>query len=566
MLCFIAIKEKVNILSKKVGTNYFLIIWEQNYLICVSIGTMFIKETVVKKNNKEYRCSLLVESIRVNGKPRHKTICNVSNWSKEKIDNFKTLLKSSEKPITTSDLTFVQGKKFGALLVFKQLADELGITKSLPKGKTKQLALLLIIGRILTQGSRLKLCRWSENQEISSILKLDGFSEDALYKALINLSNEQSQIETKLSNFRHKASSNRMFLYDVTSSYLEGTKNELAEYGYNRDKKKGKKQIVIGLLTDKNGNPFSIMAFKGNTSDNQTVFEQLQKIKKQFAVEDITFIGDRGMLKSSQIEDVVCEGFSYITAITKPQIQKLLNEKILQPELFDENVSEVELDGIRYVLKKNPQRIMDLMYNRLSKYNKVSEKAKSLTEKLYKSGKCKIESALKEMNTLIKKFKLDNWLEVYSEERVIKLKINEEKYLSETMLDGCYVIKTNVNQNELSVEEVHDSYKYLSKVERAFRTLKTGHLELRPIFLQKEAQTRGHVLVSMLAYILVLEFINRTKDLGMRLDEMVEILDNIQTVIVDLPEGKSQKLVPSVSDKAKSILNALNISLPKRLK
>ena len=186
-------------------------------------------------------------------------------------------------------------------------------------------------------------------------MDLEAFNEDTLYKNLNWLHDNQSSIEKRLFRNR-KVESSELFLYDVTSSYLEGDKNELADWGYNRDKKRGKKQIVIGLLCDDEGIPVSVEVFPGNTGDLSTLSSQIHKLSARFGCSKVTMVGDRGMIKSAQVEAIKEAGFHYITAISKPEIESLVKRGVIQLDLFDDKLVEVEDNGVRYVLRRNPKQ------------------------------------------------------------------------------------------------------------------------------------------------------------------------------------------------------------------
>jgi len=208
-----------------------------------------------------------------------------------------------------------------------------------------KLALWQVIARVIDQGSRLSVVRLAGSHTACDVLNLGKFNEDDLYDNLYWLWENQAKIEDRLFEKRNGMKRNedkqQLFLYDVTSSYLEGTENKLAAFGYGRDGKKGKRQIVIGLLCDETGIPLSIEVFKGNTKDPATFGSQVRKVVERFGGGEVTFVGDRGMIKSGQIEDLNKEGFHYITAITKPQIEKLLKTGVIQMELFDQDLAEV---------------------------------------------------------------------------------------------------------------------------------------------------------------------------------------------------------------------------------
>ena len=228
------------------------------------------------------------------------------------------------------------------------------------------------MARVIDQGSRLSAVRFAANHAACDILDLEAFHEEHLYDNLDWLAENQQHIEKKLYAKRHGSHQVELFLYDVTSSYLEGEQNELAAFGYNRDGKRGKKQIVIGLLCDPSGTPLSIEVFAGNTQDTQTFGQQVVKVATRFGGGAVTFVGDRGMIKGPQIEQLQADNaheFHYITAITKPQIEKLLREQKIQIGLFDQEVGEVQLpEGVRLVLRRNPLRAEEMKRSRQSKY------------------------------------------------------------------------------------------------------------------------------------------------------------------------------------------------------
>jgi len=274
-----------------------------------------------------------MENYREDGKVKHRIISNLSKWPDDLISGFERILKGG-KITSVSDLQFTQGKSVGAISAVMEIAQCLGIKQALGNSKQGHLALFQIAGRIITQGSRNYLANeWVKNQAVESVFNMGDFNEDSLYDNLDWLAKNQDTIERKIFNYRSKDKAiKEVFLYDVTSSYFEGDKNELADYGYNRDKKQGKKQIVIGLLTDKDGYPLSIEVFKGNTGDTKTVSNQLQKLKENFGVERVVFVGDKGMIKSIQIDEITSQEYkwNYLTTITKQQIETLIPDYALE--------------------------------------------------------------------------------------------------------------------------------------------------------------------------------------------------------------------------------------------
>ncbi|MSO21709.1 MAG: hypothetical protein EXQ58_00335 [Acidobacteria bacterium] len=220
-----------------------------------------------------------------------------------------------------------------------------------------RLALWQLAARVLEQCSRLSAVRLAQVHAACDVISIRrGFDENDLYANLSSLSEHQEGIEKRLFAKRRGQQKPELFLYDVTSSYLEGEDNAYGAYGYGRDGKKGKKQIVIGLLCDEQGAPVSTKVLRGNTQDTKTFAAQLQKATERFGCERVTFVGDRGLIKSGQVEDLSQAGFHYITAITKPQIDTLIQARLIQLELFAAEVCEVEREGVRYVLRRNPLR------------------------------------------------------------------------------------------------------------------------------------------------------------------------------------------------------------------
>src|SRR5499425_2119125 len=279
---------------------------------------MYIDTSHITRDGKTYTRHLLRESYRAHGKVLHRTLANVSHCSDAEIEAIRLALRHKEELEhlgTIQDaLTLQQGPSFGAVWTVYHVARRLEIAQALGTTREGKLALWQVIARVIDQGSRLSAVRLAMSHAACDVLGLGPFDEDALYENLDWLAGAQAAIEDRLFAQRQKTQPASLFLYDVTSSYLEGTQNELAAFGYNRDGKKGKRQIVIGLLCDEDGQPVSIEVFPGNTQDPQTFATQINKVKARFGVQAITFVGDRGMIKGQQIEDLAQQGLHYMTA------------------------------------------------------------------------------------------------------------------------------------------------------------------------------------------------------------------------------------------------------------
>ncbi len=529
---------------------------------------MFIKRTVKKQGDKEYPSIALVEGYRENGKVKHRTITNLSKWDSKLVDGLEKLLKDGkiENKVENFDVDSIgSGKSIGAIYVLDKLANDLGIKKALGDSQNSKLILAIIYGRILNQGSRLSLVYWQDNQAIKEVIGIDKFNEDQLYRAMDWLDNNQEEIEIKLWKHRYGSKPPELFLYDVTSSYFEGNENELAEYGYNRDGKKYKKQIVIGLLTDQDGMPIAVRVFKGNTQDPKTVETQINALAKKFGVNRVTFVGDRGMIKSDQKSLIEGKEWYWITATTKAQINTLIKEDIIQLSLFEETLCEVTKDNIRYILRRNPVRMKEIRENRQSKVDKLLKKLEVSNKYLAEHPKAKIETQVKNLNSYINSRNLKDYIKLETNERIIRTTKDEKTLEKIQELDGCYVIQTNAPEEYLKTETVHSRYKDLAEIEEHFKNMKTTSLEIRPIFHRKTARTKALVFITMLARTITKAFEEKTNSIGGTLDHKIKTLNYIQYNTVDT-KGCKIKFIPKIVDETKNmILKTLNIKLPQLL-
>ena len=306
------------------------------------------------------------------------------------------------------------------------------------------------------------------------------------------MSEQQSRIEDRLYTYRQKENESRkgahtLCLYDVTSSYLEGEKNELAAYGYNRDKKKGKKQIVIGLLTNIQGVPMSVSVFKGNTPDTETVPDQIKTIAQRFKAKQVVMVGDRGMIKTPQKTALNEVDFNYITAITKKQIDTLLKKGAIQLGLFDTEVVEVVDQDKRYLLRRNPLRKEEVEKNRESRRECLHKKVQEANHYLNKHPKANPLVQLKRLQEKLITLGCNRFCCLLIKARELVIEVDADALKNEAQLDGCYVLETDVLSTEMTTAEVHNTYKGLAKVETAFRTMKTSCLEIRPLYVRKES-------------------------------------------------------------------------------
>ena len=529
---------------------------------------MYVQET--KPPFAKEPIILLRESYREDGKVKKRNVGNISHLPKEEIEAIKLALKHkgnlAELVSVKEDLKLKQDRSVGAVATVYQVAQRLHIVKALGAGTQGKLALWQVIARVIEQGSRLSAVRLANAHAACEILSItEDFNEDKLYENLRWLCENQQAIEDSLFKLRRGDNPPTLFLYDVTSSYLEGHCNALAWWGYNRDGKKGKMQIVIGLLCDESGEPVSTEVFAGNTQDTCTFASQVKKASERFGCERVTFVGDRGMIKSGQIEALKKEGFHYITAITKPQIESMLAAGVFQMSLFDSKVCEVEKDGVRYVLRRNPLRAEEIAWSRRDKRRSVEALLKKKNVYLAEHPKAQVDVAKREVAEKIKRLKIGEWLSVASDGRTLRLAEDEAAYLEAGRLDGCYVIKTDLPVAVASAQVAHDRYKDLAMVEQAFKVCKTEHLEMRPLHLRSEASTRGFAVVVMLAYLIRRELSRCWRDFDLMVAEGISELTQLCVHTVFICGKKMFNSVPEPRESSLELLKSAGIKLPEVL-
>lgn len=519
-------------------------------------------------NGKSYESIYLRESYRDGPHVRKRDIANLTHCDPKEIAAIELALKFKGDLSALGSLDRIQlrqGLSVGAVWTVYEVARRLGIDTALGHDFSGQLALWQVLARVLDQGSRLSAVRLAQVHAACDVVGIQrGFDENDLYANLGWLSQQQEKIEDCLFA-RRPGQKPELFLYDVTSSYLEGENNALGAYGYNRDGKKGKKQIVIGLLCDERGEPLSTEVFRGNTQDPATFASQVKKTSQRFGCEHVTFVGDRGMIKSGQIQDLAQAGFHYITAITKPQIQTLVKAGRLQMDLFDSELCEVSDEGVRYVLRRNPLRADELSASRADKKASVERLRGTLDRYLTEHPRARASTAERTVRAKIAQLKLNGWLTVEVEGRSLKLTVDQSALDEVSSLDGCYVLKTDLPESAAAKQVVHDRYKDLAEVEQAFRHCKTAHLEARPIYVRTAEHTRGHVLVVMLAYLIRRDLSRAWTALDVTVEEGLNRLQTLCSTEIRVDGAGSCLRIPAPSPATLPLLQSLHIQTPKLL-
>ncbi len=528
---------------------------------------MYITEVLTKTQKGEisHRCILLRESYREGGKVKNRTVANLTHSNPNEVAAMRLALahKDDLRVLkSVDDVELQQGKSMGASWLVYEVARRLGIEEALGGGREGKLGLWQVMARVMDQGSRLSAVRLAQVHAACDILGMrEGFNEEDLYQNLGWLSEQQGAMEKRLFRARRGGKKAELFLYDVTSSYFEGQQNAMACWGYSRDKKSGKKQVVVGLLCDEEGDPVSVEVFTGNTQDYETLGSQVQKAGEQFGCKRVTWVGDRGMIKRAQIRVLKEAHFHYITAITKPQIEKLLRTGIFQMELFDEEVCEVVDEGVRYLLRRNPKRVKEIVGNREGKKKTIEGLCHKKNAYLLEHPRAQVAPALNEVRGKMERLKVDRWLKVETDGRRLELKEDAEALAEEARLDGCYVVKSDLPP-EIDKQTIHDRYKDLAEVEQAFRTCKTGLLQMRPWYVQLEKSTRGHALVVMLAYLITHALQQAWANFDLTVEEGLKELSMLCSMEMRMKGQGPCHRIPMPRQTSAQLLQAASVRLP----
>lgn len=529
---------------------------------------MYVDVSSLRQGDKTYTRYLLRESYREHGRVKHRTIANLSRCSAAEIEAIRLALRHKDKLPTPGseppEIILKQGRSYGAVYVVHEAARSLGIVAALGDTRDGQLALWQVIARVIDQGSRLSAVRLAQAHAAAEILGLRRFDEDDLYTNLDWLATQQPEIERCL--FERLGPSRGLFLYDVTSTYLEGKDNAFGAFGYNRDRKRGKQQIVVGLLCNDAGRPLAIEVFPGNTQDTKTFASQVDKVATRFGGGEITFVGDRGMIRGPQIKALHEEGFHFITAITKPQIEVLLTQGVLQMSLFDAPLAEVTTTkGERYILRRNPARADEIAASRDDKFTALSTAVTTANGYLATHPRGDPATQLRNLRNRAGKLRISRWTSFQLERRTITVTKDADALNEAAKLDGCYVLKTDLSQGAAAKDVIHDRYKDLARVEWAFRESKTVHLEMRPVNVRLQSRTRGHALVVMLAYSIIHTLTDHWRGLDLTVEEGLDRLATLCMAEIHLAGKPISHRLPIPCDSVQQLLDAAEVRLPSRI-
>ena len=466
---------------------------------------MHVAAVPSRQKSGEYSSVLVRQSYREDGKVKHRTLANLSKLPPAVIETVRAMLRGEQVGPLAQAFEIVRARPHGDVLAVLGQLRKLGLDKLLaarPR-REREISVAMIVSRILKPNSKLATARSWQSSTLAASLGVEDADEDELYAAMDWLLEAQPKVETKLAE--QHLSEGGLVLYDLTSVYLEGSKCELAMRGYSRDGKRGLPQIEFGLITDREGRPVAVDVFEGNVADPSTVAAQVDKLKNRFGIADVVLVGDRGMLTSARIEALKeVGGIGWISALRSNQIEALVNSGDLQLGMFDQrNLAEIsapKFPGERLVVCKNPALAQD----RARKREELLVATERELDKVVAAGtagrlKGKDETGLR-VGKIIGRYKVGKHFQLDISDHRFTYQRDLEGIAAEAALDGIYVIRSSVAAAKLGAEELVRSYKLLAGVERAFKTMKSVDLQVRPVHHRLADRVRAHIFLCMLAY------------------------------------------------------------------
>ena len=457
---------------------------------------------------------LLRETYRQDGKFHKRTLCNLSHWPTAHVEGLRGVLKGGTViPAGHDAFTITRTLPHGHVAAALGTARKIGLDRILgPDGnRCRDLVLAMLIGRILDPVSKLAAARAlspaTASSSLGEVLGLGDVDDDELYAALDWLLVRQPAIETILA--RRHLTNGTLVLYDVSSSSMEGSCCPLAKRGYSRDGKKGTLQIVYGLLCAPDGCPIAIEVFDGNTADPATLAPQIEKLKQRFHLNHVVRVGDRGMITEARItDDIKATGLDWITSLRAPAIKELLNSGVLQLTLFDQrnmaSITSPDFPGERLVVCRNPDLAAERTRKRedlLAATEKELARIKTAVARKRDPLRGATEIALA-VGEVLNKFNMKKHFDLDITDAAFSFARKTAAIAAEAATDGLYVVRTSVTEAMLDDDDTVRSYKSLSRVERAFRCIKTVDLHVRPVYHWLADRVRAHVFLCMLAYYL----------------------------------------------------------------
>jgi hypothetical protein len=438
---------------------------------------------------------------------RNETVGNISHLPEGLVELVRAGLRGEPVGMLSEAFEIERSLPAGHVMAALAMARRLELARLLDRrpSRERDLVMAMICQRAIAPASKLATVRALSQSTLGDELRVADADEDDLYGAMDWLLARQARIEDRLAG-RH-LKEGELVLYDVSSSYFEGRTCELAKLGYSRDQKRGTPQIVYGLLCDKPGRPVAVEVFSGELHDDKTLPSQIAKLKQRFGLGRVVVVSDRGMVTKANLELFSeTEGASWITALKAPQIGKLVKDGALQPTLFDQiNLAEItsqEYPDERLIVCRNPLVAADRARKRQELLEATERGLEEIAERVKRGTLHGADQIGLAVGPALKAYRVKKHFAVKITDTTFTYQRKPEQIEAEAQLDGIYVLRTSVGEQELDSGEVVRSYKQLKQVEDAFRTFKGPELEIRPIHHRLEDRVRAHVFLCMLAYYL----------------------------------------------------------------
>jgi transposase len=468
-------------------------------------GTAHVVTTTRRYKDQVYRTHLLRRSYREDGKVKNETLGNLSHLPEPLIEIIRRAL-AGESFVPVGEAFEVAGSRaHGHVQAVARAMQRLGLAEliSTKACRERDLVLAMVAARIVAPHTKLATTRWWHSTTLAEDFGVAEANEDDLYAAMDWLLARQDRVEKKLAA-RH-LSAGGLVLYDLSSSYFEGSACPLAKLGYSRDGKRGLLQVNYGLLTDARGCPVAVSVHEGNVADSATFLPEVQRLRTDFGIEQLVMVGDRGMISNQAIAEMrEADGIAWITALRSASIRALLEQGQLQLDLFDERnlleLSSPQYPGERLVACRNPQ-LAKLRTHKREELLAATERNLHKIKARVDAGKLtgRDEIGLR-VGKLVNQYKVAKHFELSIGEAAFTFARKGEAIAAEAALDGLYIIRTSVRAAQMDAPQCVRNYKALANVERAFRSLKTIDLKVRPIHHRLADRVRAHILLCMLAY------------------------------------------------------------------
>ena len=469
---------------------------------------MHVSTTTRRSGENEYTATLLRRSYRQDGKVKKETLANLSHLPPEAIDAIRRVL-AGETLVNAQDAFEIErslpaGHVNAALVMSRRLE----LPKLLDRSacRERDLCLAMILGRVICPGSKLETVRTLSQSTLASELGVQSADEDDLYLAMDWLLERQDRIEDRLAA-RH-LQDGEMVLYDVSSSYFEGRTCPLAKRGYSRDGKSGLPQIIYGLLCDRDGRPVAVQVFSGELHDDKTLPAQVTQLKDRFGLSRVIVVADRGMVTKANIELLsTTDGVDWITALKAPTIKKLARSGVFQPSLFDEqNLGEItdvqEFPGERLIVCRNPLVGAQRARTRSELLAATETDLAAIAHRVDHGTLHGADLIGLAVGPALKRYRMRKHFQIAITDTTFTYTRDTAGIAAEAALDGFYILRTSLTENDATAGDVVRAYKNLEQAERAFGSIKGPDLQIRPIHHRLEDRVRAHVLICMLAYYL----------------------------------------------------------------